>query len=227
VALPDGQAGPTPKKQHRAKERRKLTPILEVIASRRMAHVPAGAFLFGPTNIEVILDEFWIDPTPVTNAELARVVPGHRFVPHRASHPATWVSWESARRYLNETGLELPTQEQWEKAARGTDGRLYPWGDDHDPRRFNVLESAIGQTTAVDRYANLGASPYGVMDMVGNVWEWTLGAAASEDGRTGRIVCGGAYDWSWFEMQSGIGSFAVLAPENGYPTVGFRGVAKR
>lgn len=198
--------------------------IFEVTASRRMVRIPAGPFLFGPRKIEVMLNEFWIDPYPVTNAEFARAVPEHRFVAHRASHPATWVSWEAARRYLDKMGLDLPTWEQWQKAARGTDGRLYPWGDDHDPRRFNVLESDIGQTTPVDRYGDLGASPYGVMDMAGNVWEWTLTEAGHEQGAPGRVVCGAAYDRSWFEMQSGIATHDVLDPQNGYPTVSFRGV---
>ena len=206
----------------RVNERSTMTKTPEVATRRKMIHVPAGRFLFGPLKHALELDEFWIDAVPVTNAEFAAIVPEHRFVPHRASHPVTWVSWDSARRYLDAVGLSLPTQAQWEKAARGCDGRLYPWGDDHDPRRFNVLESAIGQTTPVDRYANLGASPYGVVDMLGNVWEWTADASGPAGDR---IVCGGAYDWSWFEMQSGAGTYAVLAPQNGYPTVGFRGVA--
>jgi formylglycine-generating enzyme required for sulfatase activity len=199
--------------------------ILAAAADRRMILIPAGPFLFGPRKVEVTLNEFWIDPYPVTNSDLARVVPGHRFVPHRASHPATWVSWESARRYLEETGLDLPTQQQWEKAARGVDGRLYPWGDDHDPRRFNVLESGIGETTAVDRYSKDGASPYGVMDMAGNVWEWTLTEARRDNVMPGRVVCGASYERSWFEIQSGVAGYEVLDPKNGYPTVGFRGVA--
>jgi formylglycine-generating enzyme required for sulfatase activity len=198
--------------------------ILAIAADRRMVHIPAGPFLFGPLKVEVTLGEFWIDRYPVTNAEFARVVPTHRFVPHRASHPATWVSWQSARRYLTETGLDLPTQEQWEKAARGTDGRLYPWGDDHDPRRFNVFESGIGQTTPVDQYRN-GASPHGVMDLAGNVWEWTLAASGPGASPPGRIICGASYERSWFEMQRGVASYEVLDPQNGYPTVGFRGVA--
>jgi formylglycine-generating enzyme required for sulfatase activity len=199
------------------------SPLSAVIDGRRMVRIPAGPFLFGSCKSEVTLTEFWIDPYPVTNAELASFVPEHRFVPHRASHPATWVSWVTARQYLKAIGLDLPTQQQWEKASRGVDGRLYPWGDEHNPRRFNVLESDIRETTEVHHYADRGASPYGVMDMAGNVWEWTLTDSAPEHG-AGKLVCGGAYDLSWFEMQLGLGTYEIRDPKNGYPTVGFRGV---
>jgi len=195
----------------------------EVVVRRGMVHIPAGAFLFAAGRVEVTLEEFWIDRYPVTNADFARVVPEHRYVEHRATHPVTWVSWDAARRYLASAGLDLPTREQWEKAARGTDGRLYPWGNEHDPRRFNVIESDVRQTTPVERYVDAGASPYGVVDMAGNVWEWTLSEAGRADA-PGRVVCGAAYDLSWFEMQSGLGTYDVLDPANGYATVGFRGV---
>lgn len=198
-----------------------LKPDVERL--KRMVRVPAGTFLFGALRTAVHLDEFWIDRYPVTNAEFAQVVAEHRYTPHRATHPVTWASWNAARDYLVRTGLQLPTREQWEKTARGVDGRLYPWGDDHDPRRFNVFESDIRETTPVDRYADAGASPCGAIDMAGNVWEWTLTLSA-RTGSPGRVVCGGSYDVSWFEMQSGVGTYDILEPANGYATVGFRGV---
>lgn len=132
------------------------------------------------------LDAFWIAETPVTNAEYKRFLDahsGHRapwgwdetwrsYPPGKQDHPVTHVSWDEANEYARWVGGRLPTEAEWEKAARGTDGRRYPWGNDFDPARCNTSESHIGGTTPVSQYGALGASPYGVMDLAGNVWEW-------------------------------------------------------
>lgn len=94
------------------------------------------------------------------------------------NHPVVGVSWYEAMafcRWLSEqTGkkITLPTEEQWEKAARGTDGRKYPWGNTIDPDKANYWDTKIQHTTPVGSYP-AGASPYGALDMAGNVWEWT------------------------------------------------------
>ena len=94
-------------------------------------------------------------------------------------HPVVLVSHEDAEAFCqwrskkekNRT-VRLPTEMEWEKAARGEDGRHYPWGDEFDPQRCNTEESGIGHTTPVTRYPQ-GRSPYDAHDMAGNVWEWT------------------------------------------------------
>ena len=104
-------------------------------------------------------------------------------------HPVVHVSWYDARDYcqwLSEvTGRSyaLPSEAEWEKGARGTDGRIYPWGNQWDATRCNSWESRLGKTTSVHAYPQ-GASPYGVLDMAGNVWEWTRSLWGKEWGKS-------------------------------------------
>lgn len=88
------------------------------------------------------------------------------------SHPVIYVSWFGATAYAEWAEKRLPTEQEWEKAARGTEGAIYPWGNEFDRNRCNSEESNIKGITPVDRFPK-GKSPYGCFDMVGNVWEWT------------------------------------------------------
>jgi formylglycine-generating enzyme required for sulfatase activity len=119
------------------------------------------------------------------------------------NHPRERVSWYEAMAFCSwltdRLGYEitLPTEEQWERAARGTDGLIYPYGNDYDPTRANSRETGISQTTAVGIYPN-GASPCGAMDMSGNVWEWTLNEYRSRKSDTPesgirRVLRGGTW----------------------------------
>lgn len=113
----------------------------------------------------------------------------------RAAHPVVLVSKTDARSYARwlsrRTGRtwRLPTEEEWEKAARGKDGRRFPWGDDFNPHHLNSHDAGPFDTQPVARYP-AGASPYGVFDMAGQVFEWT--ATAAKTGRS--IVKGGSWD---------------------------------
>ncbi len=138
------------------------------------------------------LEEYAIGKYPLTVAEYALFVEAtYRAAPKSRwnilhwedqqdlpDHPVVNVSWEDVQAYakwLSEmTGqpYRLPSEAEWEKAARGTDGRIYPWGNEWDASKANTYEKGPGATTPVGSYPQ-GASPYGVMDMAGNVWEWT------------------------------------------------------
>jgi hypothetical protein len=136
------------------------------------AWVPAGGGLAG----------FWMMETPVTNAMWraavqAGVVKAPRITdaygnPAKALHPVVHVRREHARAYAAWAGGRLPRDAEWTRAAQGDDGWLYPWGDPSpDETRANCRPHGAGDTTSVGSYP-MGASPYGVLDMAGNVWEW-------------------------------------------------------
>jgi sulfatase modifying factor 1 len=105
-------------------------------------------------------------------------------------HPVTYVTWHGAAAYAEWAEKRLPTEQEWEKAARGTDGRIYPWGNEFDAGRCNTSESRIGTTTPVDRYKT-GESSHGCYDMAGNVWEWT--DSWYDEGRLLKVIRGGSW----------------------------------
>jgi Sulfatase-modifying factor enzyme 1 len=152
------------------------------VDGRLMAKIDGSVFLSGPGNEPIWLPTFYIDVYPVANAEYARFIaatghtpPQHwtdgRLPEHLSDHPVVFVTWNDATAYAEWAGKSLPSGQQWEKAARGTRGTVYPWGDQPTPAKCNVRENGVGSTTAVDCYQS-GVSPYGVFDLCGNIWEW-------------------------------------------------------
>lgn len=109
----------------------------------------------------------------------------------KGNHPVVQVSWDDAKAFCDWAGLALPTEEQWEKAARGTDGRIWPWGSEPPTAERCNFDMNVKDTTPVGKYSPLGDSPYGCADVAGNVWEWT----ASEYGgvRGLKVLRGGSW----------------------------------
>ena len=157
-------------------------------------YVPEGKFLMGTDDKkeaqknrpahEVTLAAFWIDQTEVSNRMFALCVDAGACKAPRMGgnnpfygkagyeeYPVVYVSWESAEAYCHWSGRRLPTEAEWEKAARGTDGRLYPWGDQPPDISLANFGNNIGEPVPVNRYP-LGASPFGALNMAGNVREW-------------------------------------------------------
>jgi formylglycine-generating enzyme required for sulfatase activity len=213
-----------------------------------MVYVPAGAFWMGseedspeanPNEMPphpVSLDAFWIDRTEVTNAQYERCVKDEGCDPpaERATHvygdyygesqyddyPVVQVDWGQARAYCAWAGKRLPSEAEWEKAARGTDRRIYPWGNEFDGNLANFCDGLCTfdhrDRAWNDGYVSIapvgsyegGASPYGALDMAGNVHEWTSSldwpypynardGREDPDGAGPRVVRGGSFGAGW------------------------------
>jgi len=203
-----------------------------------MRLVPAGDFIMGWNGqINAYLDDFYMDKYEVTNALYKTCVdagacPSPRIASYEAyaNYPVVYVNWGQAQAYCAWRGASLPTIAQWEKAARGTDGRTYPWGDDFDGNNLNYCDrncSAVWQDDNYDDgYAaaapvgtyESGQSPYGIYDMAGNVWEWV----DDWDSDQYRVIRGG----SWIDVNYGGKLHSAyggrLTPNTSDSTVGFR-----
>ncbi|MDR3574115.1 MAG: SUMF1/EgtB/PvdO family nonheme iron enzyme [Anaerolineaceae bacterium] len=162
-----------------------------------IVYIPPGQFLMGTSsNSQVVkaeeqpqrsifMDGYWIDKVPVTNGMYHKCLNAGKcnglvtstnyyeiFTnPNFTNHPVVYVNWNDAMKYCAWVGGSLPTEAQWEKAARGTDGRIYPWGNNPPTSKLANYNGYAGMTTIVGSYPD-GASPYGLLDMAGNVREW-------------------------------------------------------
>jgi formylglycine-generating enzyme required for sulfatase activity len=160
-----------------------------------MLYVPQGEFEMGTNEgfsheqpvHTVALDGFWIDRTEVTNAQYSLCVQTGECTPPLLSssltrdsyygdsdyddYPVIWASWHDAVDYCSWAGARLPTEAEWEYAARGPEGLDYPWGDRAPDDSLANFSSNVGDTMKVGAYPN-GASWCGALDMTGNVWEW-------------------------------------------------------
>ena len=190
-----------------------------------MVLIPGGEFIMGsnerwddeaPEYIESV-EKFYIDAYEVTNAEYEkftydtkREVPYHwsngKVPKNKKNHPVIYVNWYDAEGYCKWEGKRLPTEQEWEKAARGESGNIYPWGNTWTIDKSNHPYKGSTGTEPVGSYPN-GTSPYGLYDMSGNVWEWVdsfylphpgNNINRGEYGTDKRVLKGG----SWFDCLS-------------------------
>ncbi len=159
--------------------RQRLTPVLAT-PSGEMVLVPAGPFLAGKDKKPVTLPAFYIDRTEVTNTAYARFCAEKNrplpalFQKDHPDHPVVNITYVDAQEFAKWAGKRLPSLDEWEKAARGRDGRLYPWGNKAELKRANVLDNPDRKTPELmpaDSFPE-GASPWRALNMAGNAWEF-------------------------------------------------------
>ena len=198
--------------------------------------VPEGEFLAGPSDHDtegddpflVTLPTYYLAMHPVTNTQYKRFVnaTGHRtpqpltassgpplwegtdFIEEISNHPVVYVNWDDAQTYCEWAGLRLPSELEWEKASRGTDGRVFPWGDHMDWKKCRSDNSKGCETTSDVKSYPKGCSPFGHFQMSGNIWEWCADfydpygyakykagdlSPAENEYRGGRVVRGGSW----------------------------------
>jgi formylglycine-generating enzyme required for sulfatase activity len=238
------------------------TPVPEAGSTRtnikdgaEYVYVPAGDFKMGsdpntdslaqpneqPQHTQT-LPSFWIMRTEVTHGQYKRCVdegvctePGYdRWNDSTYMDRPVHVTWHQANAYAAWAGGRLPTEAEWEKACRGTDGRIYPWDDSAPTAELANFDDTAGYTTPVGQYSPQGDSPYGLVDMAGNVWEWTssrygpypFNAAdgrENPDGTVPRTLRGGA--WSNDDHFVRCAGRFINSPDYWNNDVGFRVVS--
>ncbi|MEM6455113.1 MAG: SUMF1/EgtB/PvdO family nonheme iron enzyme [Acidobacteriota bacterium] len=168
-----------------------------------LVYVPGGSYTLGAEEFDrekpihtVKLSRYWIGKYPVTNAQYGTFLEATKHEKPRywddkqwngLDQPVVGVSWHDAQAYCAWAGLALPSEAQWEAAARGTDQRAYPWGNAEPTETLANFGQNVGRTTPVGSYPD-GAGPFGALDQAGNVWEWCLDVWSAEayEGRDGQ-----------------------------------------
>jgi sulfatase modifying factor 1 len=194
------------KEEVTSEEQTATVPEEPVVTPGEMVLIPAGEFIFGVDNKDstsypeqkITLPAFWIDKYEVTNSEFLdfSIKTGYQgegakegkdwraFVQAGGRVPVVYITYNDAVEYCKAQGKRLPTEEEWEKAARGPNGNRYPWGNEWETGRSNTPEAGLIKPADIGRFDDV--SPYGVHDMLGNVQEWTASWYKAYKGNTKR-----------------------------------------
>ena len=226
-----------------------LAPGVEM----EFVRVPEGEFWMGSDQgrdderpcRKVWLDAYWIGRYPVTCAQYAAFVKAARAAPPagwkngqippgKDQHPVVNVSWQDVQDFCEWAGLRLPSEAQWEKAARGVHRREYPWGNEPPDEKCCNGNGWFGDTTPVGQFSPVGDSPYGCADMAGNVWEWVndwyqddyyRGAPSRNPpgpaNGSARVVRGGGWDYDDYGLRAAYRNLD-LDPTDRAGDLGFR-----
>ncbi len=199
-----------------------LVSGLNIADVSEMVEVPAGEVVMGDNADDyaspkktAVLGTFFIDRFEVTNEEFRQQFSDHTFWEGFEPHPVTNITWYQAETYCEQVGKRLPTEEEWEKSARGTDARLYPWGNKPLRKKPHPFYSGI-----IKRRVGLNkkdSSPYGVRDMASSVWEWT---ASSENKK--KVTRGGLWNHHLDYEYGKTFDRNLIAPSERFIFLGFR-----
>lgn len=219
------------------------SPTTPLSTTDGMVYIPGGTLMMGREKggdydtpaYKAEVKHFLIDRTEVTNQEYQKFInetrqrpPSHwrngKFSEGEAKLPVVNVSWYDANAFAKWAKKRLPSEAEWEFAARGTDGRIYPWGNDWKAENANAERGSSGRIVEVGKF-NAGASPFGLLDMIGNVWELTSGGLYSYADRNrqlapGKVIRGGAFDVSRQRATTSYRGF--VPPDRGFDKTGFR-----
>lgn len=213
-----------------------------------MIYVPGGPFLMGANNgpresrpaQQITLPPYYIDETEVTNGDYLRFVTEMRYQPPRgwsnrkfpngqSDHPVVFIAWEDARRYCTFMGKRLPTEQEWEKAARGSSGAIYPWGNSTFSPGFTITRESGRSASVPVSYPTRDLSPFRIKHMAGNVREWVQDRFDAYQGNAGltnpkfgreRVVRGGS--WATTHRRAALFMRDSSQPFHAWADVGFR-----
>lgn len=198
-----------------------VAPLVASNLHSKMVRVPEGSFVMGDVGAsdhprpEVFVPAFWMDIFEVTNADFHSRFRNHAFPAGAERHPVSGITWSEAKAYCEVLGKRLPTEAEWEKAARGTKAWRYPWGNKKIRKRAHP--SISGMIKRVVGFNRKDISSYGAREMASSVWEWTLGEIEGK-----KVVRGGLWNEHLdYEYSTTFDRFGI-APEKRFIFVGFR-----